>query len=57
MDLPVLIFAILKYLCFILGCGKTLIARAVAKSAHARFIQLDLSTLTDKWYGESQSKF
>lgn len=37
-----------------LGCGKTLIARAVAKSARARFIQLDMSTLTDKWYGESQ---
>lgn len=26
----------------------------MAKSAKARFIQLDLSILTDKWYGESQ---
>lgn len=36
------------------GCGKTLLARAVARAAAARFIQLDLSALTDKWYGESQ---
>lgn len=36
------------------GCGKTLIARALAKSVNARFINLDLSILTDKWYGESQ---
>ncbi|KAI6202773.1 hypothetical protein M3Y94_00479200 [Aphelenchoides besseyi] len=36
------------------GCGKTLICRALARSACARFIQLDLSGLTDKWYGESQ---
>ncbi|KAI6230078.1 Mitochondrial sorting-like protein [Aphelenchoides fujianensis] len=36
------------------GCGKTLMARALARSANARFIQLDLSGLTDKWYGESQ---
>ncbi|KAK0398503.1 hypothetical protein QR680_002623 [Steinernema hermaphroditum] len=36
------------------GCGKTLMARAIAKSANARFLNLDLSILTDKWYGESQ---
>ncbi|KAK7018824.1 ATPase AAA domain-containing protein 1 [Halocaridina rubra] len=36
------------------GCGKTLLARAVAKEAGARFINLDVSSLTDKWYGESQ---
>ncbi|XP_071536551.1 outer mitochondrial transmembrane helix translocase-like isoform X2 [Panulirus ornatus] len=36
------------------GCGKTLLARAVAKEAGARFINLDVSALTDKWYGESQ---
>lgn len=35
------------------GCGKTLLARAVAKAAGARFINLQVSTLTDKWYGES----
>jgi SpoVK/Ycf46/Vps4 family AAA+-type ATPase len=36
------------------GCGKTLIAKATAKEAGTRFINLDLSILTDKWYGESQ---
>uniref|UniRef100_A0A914YSV8 AAA+ ATPase domain-containing protein n=1 Tax=Panagrolaimus superbus TaxID=310955 RepID=A0A914YSV8_9BILA len=36
------------------GCGKTMIAKAIAKSIHARFIHLDISVLTDKWYGESQ---
>lgn len=36
------------------GCGKTLIAKATAKEAGTRFINLDVSVLTDKWYGESQ---
>lgn len=36
------------------GCGKTMIARATAKEAGCRFINLDVSSLTDKWYGESQ---
>lgn len=36
------------------GCGKTLIAKATAKQAAATFINLDVSMLTDKWYGESQ---
>lgn len=31
-----------------------MIAKATAKEAGARFINLDSSTLTDKWYGESQ---
>ncbi|KAH8393530.1 hypothetical protein KR200_004123, partial [Drosophila serrata] len=35
------------------GCGKTLIAKAVAKDAGMRFINLDISVLKDKWYGES----
>jgi len=36
------------------GCGKTMIAKATAREAGARFINLDVSVLTDKWYGESQ---
>lgn len=36
------------------GCGKTLIAKATARQAGTYFINLDLSILTDKWYGESQ---
>ncbi|CAD5210160.1 unnamed protein product [Bursaphelenchus xylophilus] len=36
------------------GCGKTLLAKAVARDVEARFLHLDLSALTDKWYGESQ---
>ncbi|CAJ0569151.1 unnamed protein product, partial [Mesorhabditis spiculigera] len=36
------------------GCGKTLLAKAVAKSSGCRFINLQVSDLTDKWYGESQ---
>lgn len=36
------------------GCGKTMCAKATAREAEARFINLDISSLTDKWYGESQ---
>ncbi|XP_057297834.1 outer mitochondrial transmembrane helix translocase-like isoform X2 [Hydractinia symbiolongicarpus] len=36
------------------GCGKTMIAKATAKQAGCRFINLEVSSLTDKWYGESQ---
>lgn len=36
------------------GCGKTMIAKATAREAGMRFINLDVSILTDKWYGESQ---
>ncbi|KAI5749423.1 hypothetical protein M8J76_007252 [Diaphorina citri] len=35
------------------GCGKTMIAKATAKEANVSFINLDISTLTDKLYGES----
>lgn len=36
------------------GCGKTMIAKAIAKESSLPFINLDISALTDKWYGESQ---
>ncbi|CAI4232914.1 unnamed protein product [Auanema sp. JU1783] len=36
------------------GCGKTLLAKALARAAKCRFINLQVSNLTDKWYGESQ---
>ncbi|XP_064458512.1 outer mitochondrial transmembrane helix translocase-like [Ornithodoros turicata] len=36
------------------GCGKTMVAKATAREAGARFINLEVSALTDKWYGESQ---
>ncbi|XP_015604142.1 ATPase family AAA domain-containing protein 1-B [Cephus cinctus] len=36
------------------GCGKTMIAKATAKETRTSFINLDVSILTDKWYGESQ---
>lgn len=38
------------------GCGKTMIAKATARAAGARFINLQVSTLVDKWYGESQKR-
>lgn len=35
------------------GCGKTMIAKATAKETGCHFINLDVASLTDKWYGES----
>ncbi|XP_034026968.1 ATPase family AAA domain-containing protein 1-A isoform X2 [Thalassophryne amazonica] len=36
------------------GCGKTMITKAAAKASGCHFINLQPSTLMDKWHGESQ---
>ncbi|KAF4584255.1 ATPase family AAA domain-containing protein 1 [Ophiocordyceps camponoti-floridani] len=35
------------------GCGKTMLAKAMARESKASFINLHISTITEKWYGDS----
>ncbi|KAJ5866418.1 hypothetical protein N7534_000971 [Penicillium rubens] len=35
------------------GCGKTMLAKALTSESGACFINLHISTLTEKWYGDS----
>ena len=36
------------------GCGKTLLAKAIAKEANLRFLVLPISIILDKWVGETE---
>lgn len=36
------------------GCGKTMLAKCIAKSCNARFINVDFASLMDKYFGETE---
>ncbi|OAF71036.1 hypothetical protein A3Q56_01175 [Intoshia linei] len=38
------------------GCGKTSIARAIAHETNCNFINVDVSSLMDKWFGETEKR-